>query len=232
MTVIRDTDYTPVQGVPLRGPLAMGGFFIHYLRIRFGESWSPPWIWRPNDTETDIFIISGGVIETEIRNNRPAIFVNVGTARAGDVVIGDRADTARLKVQEGSYSRVDMNMTINCESSNKGESHALGWCVFTALLAAKDVLRTKYQIANMGPFELIPPRPSKKDRETYISTINFAMAYELTWNVEAVQTVIKELDFTMDLQHEQDPTSFLTRIYVQSLDVTTQEELWPMNYHS
>jgi len=220
MTVIRDTDYKPVQGVPLKGPLAMGGFLIHYLRIRFSEEWSPPWVWRPNELETELFITSGNVIETEIRNNRPAIFINVGTARAGDVVIGDRADTSRMRVYEESYSRVDMNMTINCESPNKGEVHALAWCVFTALLAAKDVLRTKYQIANMGPFELIPPRPSKKDRETFISTINFAMAYELTWNVDAVQTVIKELDLTLDLQHEQDPTSFLTRIYLQSLDQT------------
>lgn len=215
---IRDTDYKPNKNVPLRSPLAFGGFILHYLRIRFSESWDPPYVYRPDDTETELFIVSGNTIANEIQNNRPAIYVNMGSAQSSDFVIGDRAHTEFFRDKENSYTRVDMSVTINCESPNRGESHGIGWLVYTALLSAKDVLRTKYQIANMGPFELIPPRPSKKDRETFISTINFRMSYELSWNVDAVQTVIREFELSLDLNTNRDPSSYLTKLYVQSLD--------------
>jgi len=220
--VIRDTDYKPVPNVPLKSPLAIGGFFIHYLRKRYDEAYGAPWCWREDELETDLFITSGNVIETEIRNNRPAIFVNIGQSSLGDVVIGDNAETLVARTKKYSYNRVNQGITINCESPLKGESHQLGWYTFVAIAAARDVLRAKYRIPNMGDFMLIPPRPAKKDRETFISTINLSLTYELTWNVDAVQTDIRELAFELDLTSANDPTGFLTKIYLQSLGKTTQ----------
>jgi hypothetical protein len=221
---IRDTDYKPQENVSLRSPLAIGGFFIHYLRTRFNEAYSPPWVWREDDTLTDLFVVAGSTIENEIRNNRPAVYVNVGPLREGSMVIGNNFQTEWLQDKKFSYSRIDMSVTVNCESSNRGECHLLGWSVFTALIAAQDVLRTKYRIANIGPFELIPPRPSKLDRETFISTVTIALSYELTWNVTAVQTAIKEIDLRLDMQGMSDPSGYLTQIYVSSIKDTKNPE--------
>ena len=68
-------------------------------------------------------------------------------------------------------------------------------------------------------------RKTKKDKETWVSTINLALSYELTWNVTAVQTAIKEIDFIFDIKATQDPTGFLTEIYLSSLSETTNPNL-------
>jgi hypothetical protein len=222
MTVIRDTDYKPTTNVPLKSPLAIGGFLIHFLRGRYSEPFGAPWIWRPNELDTDLFITSGNVIENELRNNRPAIYVTVGQSSLADVVLGDNAETLVRREQKFSYNKINLGVTINCESASRGESHQLGWFTFVSLAAARDVLRAKYRLPNMGNFSMSAPRPAKKDRETFVTSINLALTYELTWNVDKVQTDIKEIFFSLDLQADRDPTQFLTEIYLQSLDKTKQ----------
>lgn len=217
---IRDTDYKPQDTIPLRSPLAIGGFFIHFLQQRFLPHHNLPWAWTDDDTTTGIFIISGGVIETEIRNNRPAIYVATGPLRGGSIVLGNRADESWRKEQKSSYVRIDMNVTINCESPNIGEASALGWTVFSSAMAAQDVLRTKYQIANIGPFDLVPPRPATKDRETYVSPVNIGLNYEFSFHVEAVQTFIKEINVSLDIKSNNDPTGYLTELYLGSIGNT------------
>jgi len=222
---IRDTDYKPVPNVALRSPLAIGGFFIHFLQQRFREGVDAPYIWRPDFLDTELFITSGGSIENELRNNRPALYVNIGSMRSSSIVVGDKSHEPLNIVRESSYTRIDMNMTINCETPNVGESHNLGWMVYYSIIAAQDVIRSKYHIANMGPFELIPPRPSKKDRNLWIATINFGLNYEITWRTEAVQTFIKEFIMNLELNAGQNIPQYLTQVYAEARgNLPTTEE--------
>ena len=214
----RDDDYKPQNTIALKSPLAIGGYFIHFLQRRFLAYNLLPWAWTDDDLTTGIFITSGGVIETELRNNRPAIYVTIGELRGGPVVIGNRAANEFLIEKKYNYSRIDLNVAINCESPNSGEAFAIGWIVFSSVMAAQEVIRDKYQISNIGPFGLVPPRPSNKERETYVSTVNVGLTYEFTFNVEAVQTFIKEIDVSLDINANNDPTGFLTRLYVGSVE--------------
>ncbi|MHA1302105.1 MAG: hypothetical protein ACTSPI_00185 [Candidatus Heimdallarchaeaceae archaeon] len=211
----RDTDYSPTEHIPLKSPLAIGGYFIHVLRRRFSDT-TLPWIWNADETETGIFILSGEIINQDIRNARPALYVNIGALRISDVVVGDRASTEWRREKEYSMSRVDMNITINSESRNKGESHGIAWYTTTAIVAAKDVIRTKYNIANMGPFNLNAPVPNKLDVEFFVSSLTFGISYEVSWNVDAVQTTIKELDILLNAETDESHSEFLTRIYLKN----------------
>ena len=214
---IKDNDYKPVSNIPLRSPVAIGGFFLHFLRQRFSPGFhTEPWVWDPDITKTGIIIETGQTVENEVRNKRPAIYVLAGPSRAGNLVVGDKV-TEQLRIETKDFTtRVDMNMTVNCESSKKTESHLLGWICFSSLIAAQEILRTKYHIANIGPFNMNPPVPGKKDKEMFVCGTTLGLSYDITWKSTAVQTFIKSFDLSLNLVGDQPESEFFTRIYLES----------------
>jgi hypothetical protein len=212
---IRDTDYIPIESIPLKSPIAIGGFFIHFLQQRFKEGQHPLYAWKEDILDTDIVIASGYTITNEIRNTRPALYVTMGQLQSDPIVLGDRASNILNVVKEFSYHRVNTSVTINVESNNRGESYNLGWFVFSSLLAAQDVIREKYMIYNLGPFSMNPPMPSNKDATSWVSQISAGISYELTSAVEPVQTFIRELDLTLQLvDNDTSVPGFFTKIYL------------------
>ena len=81
--------YTIQKYVPLKSPMALGGFFIHFLRTRFREGQEyVPWYWDSDLTKTQIIIETGDTVTNEQRNQRPALWVNVGRVSNNPIVIG------------------------------------------------------------------------------------------------------------------------------------------------
>lgn len=211
---IRDTDYKPQKAIPLKSPLAIGGFMIHFLRQRFlPKKGTEPWTWSPDPTQTAIVIESGQTTENEVRNKKPGIYVNLSTLTAMDLVIGDKAFEPLNIRTESSIARLNLGVGISIESPKRGECFSIGWIVHSSFLAAHDLLRQKYEFIDMGPFTLNPPVPSKKDQEIFISAVTFNISYDVTWKETAVQTFVNDIELTIDLQGKTSPTEFFTDIY-------------------
>jgi len=186
-------------------PLAVIGLFVFALRARFGDTeYAPlPWVWddelRPDpyaeDEPTKIFIESTYNVANPERNYRPAIYVGRGggAVTIDKVTVDNRAGVHLPSGLTAYHCYATMPISLECEAETSGESSAIAETAWAYVLSSRDILRRNFGFHEVTEPALGDTAPSKKDKETWVTPVQFRVQYDMRWGVTPIAPRLRDM---------------------------------------
>lgn len=175
----------PEQGQPVTirpgSGLAMIGLFVEIIRKRFPAGSGLPWTWDADPKKMSVAIESAFNEDKAHRNFRAAIYVDHDDQVTGRTVIGDSAGQNLKTGLKGFWALRTTPIVIECVASKRAESATLGDLVDIYLHASNDLIQAKFGLHEMTPPTLGRTQPSARDKEQWITPINFSVQYAVRW---------------------------------------------------
>lgn len=206
-------------------PLAIVALFTEIIRERFRPGNGLAWAWSENPTsapeETNqpdaarkIVIEPAFNTRLEVRNARPAIFVDKGETAAGKVVIGHFAGQELKTGLRGFYSLGTVPIEIEVVSDSKGESAILGDLVWFYLLSGRELVRETFGIHEFTQPVLGRTGVYEADKTLWSTKILFEIQIDLRWTTQPISPVLKDIVLRFRKSGETNPDRFLLRQYI------------------
>ena len=191
--------------VVIKSPLDILGIFLVTIRERFidpGEDF--PWVWKADPKDTTLFIEAGAGDETNMKDARPAIYVDRGTIIFPKVVIGDFAGEQRHTGIKGFFTTGTGQMTVDCVSKNRGESAILGDLVQTFILMSSDEILKAHNLRDITPVTLGATEIWEKDERLFNTRVTSEIVFDIKWTVTPVvggdRTKISGIDAKLSIE--------------------------------
>jgi hypothetical protein len=196
------------QDIFYGSPLALIGVFVEVIRARFrGLNNGTPWLWkddpRPAPEETgdqgaprSLYVESGLTDDPEARQFRPAIYVEKEETRYEKVVVGDRYGIRREDRFEAYYALTETPMTVQCVSTNKGESAVIGDHTWFHLMATKNLVRETFNIHELSNFTIGKTQPYRRSPDvdnSWSTPISFTCRVEMRWFTRPNAPLLQEI---------------------------------------
>lgn len=162
------------------------GAYVAVVRDRFTSSGSDsfPWQFSKDPAKTRIFIDSGSVDTYEPKDARPGVFIDRSSLVFQKLAINNMADTDLTTGITKFYCMGGGQVSIDCISSNRGESSTLGDIVATHVLMSDDVFRAALGFRDMSPVTLGATQPWEKDDRTFVTRVTSEFTYDMSWVME------------------------------------------------
>jgi len=192
-------------------PLAVIGLFVFAVRARFEytEGAPLPWVWddelRPfNDEDGDplpegsprkLFIESTYNVANPDLNYRPAIYIGRG---GGAVSIAKVSVDNRVGVHlptgfTAYHCYATMPITFECEAETSGESSAIAETAWAYVLSSRDIFRRNFGFHEVTEPVLGDTEHSKKDKEIWVTRVQFQVQYDMRWGVTPIAPRLRNL---------------------------------------
>ena len=159
------------------------GAYVALIRDRFtGRSFDNfPWKYSQDSDKTRIYIEAGSVDTHEQKDARPSIYVDRSSMVFQKMAINNLADKD-LKTGKSTFYCVGAGqVSIDCISSNRGESSILGDIVSTHILMSGDIFRSLLHFRDMSPVTLGATQPWEKDDRVFVTRVSSEFTYDITW---------------------------------------------------
>lgn len=198
-------------------PLAMIGLFVEVVRMRFQASvvgTDLPWVWDEDVNKTTIAIESAYNEDKEVRDKRPAIFIDVDGATLGRVVVGDRVGMANKTSQEGFWSLDTQPILMECVAAKKGESYLLADLVRIYLHASSDLIQASFGLHEMTPIVISRTQPLQKDKDCWITPLTFSVQVNVKWTTTPTRPLLNEIITKISTSSDKDATTYFQRVAV------------------
>lgn len=190
--------------VAVGSPLAVLAVFTELIRARFRVDNALSWVWDPNatpaSTETNDpdaprkLIIEAAFNEsTEIRNYRPAIFVDRGEISPGKVSIGNFAGQELKTGRRGFFAMATVPIDIEVVSERKGESATLADITWFFLLASQEQINATFGFHSITPPVLGRTAPFEQDKGVWSTHVAFEVQYPLRWSTVPVSPLLADI---------------------------------------
>ncbi len=174
-------------------PLAIIGLFVEVIRKRFAPSQNALYQWNADPKRTQIAVDSAWNEDDEIRNKRPAVYVDRDETTPGRTVLGDFAGQNLFSGKKGFWSLATVPIAIECVAAKKGESGILGDSVWIYLLASSDLIQAKFGLHEMTPPTLGRTAEYERDKKAWITPINFTVQFNLRWTNTPIAPMMQEI---------------------------------------
>ena len=159
------------------------GAYVALIRDRFtgGSFDNFPWKYSQDSDKTRIYIEAGSVDTHEQKDARPSIYVDRSSMVFQKMAINNLADKD-LKTGKSTFYCVGAGqVSIDCISSNRGESSILGDIVSTHILMSGDIFRSLLHFRDMSPVTLGATQPWEKDDRVFVTRVSSEFTYDITW---------------------------------------------------
>jgi len=162
------------------------GSYVAVVRDRFkgNDSKSFPWQYNEDSSSTRIFIDAGSVDTYEPKDARPGIFVDRSSMVFQKLAINNMAELNLKTGKTGFYCMGGGQVSIDCISSNRGESSTLGDIVATHVLMSDDIFRAALGFRDMSPVTLGATQPWEKDDRTFVTRVTSEFTYDMSWQID------------------------------------------------
>jgi hypothetical protein len=162
------------------------GAYVAVIRDRFkGADYKDfPWRYTEDEAKTRIFIDAGSVDTYEPKDARPGIFVDRSSMVFQKLAVNN---LAHLDLKTGIskfYCMGGGQVSIDCISSNRGESSTLGDIVATHVLMSDDIFRAALGFRDMSPVTLGATQPWEKDDRTFVTRVTSEFTYDMSWQID------------------------------------------------
>ncbi len=186
-------------------PLAVIGLFVFALRARFEDSVGAPlpWVWddtlRPEtyteDEPVKLYIESMYNVANPQRNYRPAIYVGRGggTVTIDKISVDNRVGVHLPTGLTAYHCYATMPLVFECEAETSGESSAIAETAWAYVLSSRDILRRNFGFHEVTEPALGDTVPSKKDKETWATPVQFRVQYDMRWGVTPIAPRLREM---------------------------------------
>jgi len=206
-------------------PLAIVALFTEVILERFRPGNGLAWVWSENPTsstaETNqedaarkIVIEPAFNTRLEVRNARPAIYIDKGETSAGKVAVGHFAGQQLPTGLRGFYSLATIPIEIEVVSDSKGESAVLADVSWFYLLAGREVVRETFGIHEFTPPILGRTGIYEADKTLWSTKIAFEIQIDLRWVTKPMSPVLRDIVLRFRSSGETDPNKFLLTKYL------------------
>lgn len=212
--------------IAVASPLAIVALFTEVVRERFRPSNNLSWVWTENPTpqKTEenteeqprkILIEPAFNENTEVRNFRPAIYIDKGETAAGKVAIGNFVGQHLPTGMRAFYALGTSPMDIEVVSDVKGESAILADLVWFYLLAGREQIRATFDLHEMTPPILGRTVPFDGDKNQWSTHITFEVQFNLRWRTLPIGPLLADIVMRYRDSKETNPDTFLLKQYIK-----------------
>jgi hypothetical protein len=212
--------------IAVGSPLALIALLTEIVRERFRPGNGLAWAWDENSTpqkteentedEPRRIVIEPAFNEnTEVRNFRPAIYIDKGETAAGKVAIGNFVGQKLSTGLRAFYALGTSPIDIEVVSDVKGESAILGDIVWFYILAGREQIRSAFDIHEMTPPILGKTVPFEGDKGQWSTHISFEVQFNLRWSTLPMGPLLEDIILRYRDSKETNPDVFLLRQYIK-----------------
>lgn len=212
--------------IAIGSPLAIVALFTEIVRERFRPGNGLAWAWNENSTPVATeantedaprrIVIEPAFNEnTEVRNFRPAIYIDKGETSAGKVAIGNMAGKQLHTGLTGYYALGTAPMDIEVVSDVKGESSILGDIVWFYILAGRDLIRSTFGLHELTPPILGKTVPFEGDKGQWSTHITFEVQFDLRWTTLPISPLLTDIIARYRDSKETNPDVYLLKQYIK-----------------
>lgn len=196
--------------------MAVIGVFVEVVRGRFMPDQGLPWVWNNDPKATEITIESAFNEDTQLRNTRPAIFIDRDEQIRGRTVLGDFVGQQNTSSLRGFWALDTMPILIECVAAKKAESAIIGDVTSWFLGASSDLIQAAFGLHEMTPCTLGRTQPSERDKGEWITPITFSVQFSARWTNKPAAPLLQQIITRVEASGEDNATAFFEEIALPS----------------
>lgn len=205
-------------------PLAVVGIFLEVLRARFRADSGMPFVWHTDPSESGIQIEMGYNKHVEARDMQRALVVNRLATVPLQLVVGHNVGTHLPTAKRGYYTHFLVRMSIDCVSTDMGESMYLADVVQFLLLAAREPISAAYSFHEIGVPEMGQTAPFVLDADKFSTTVSFEVQIHARWTTMKIAPILAQVGIrVVDSDTGKDAAGHFVDVAMQS-----SERVWPL----
>jgi hypothetical protein len=212
--------------IAVGSPLAIVALFTEIVRERFRVGNDLAWAWSENSTpqvseentedQPRRIVIEPAFNEnTEVRNFRPAIYVDKGETAAGKVALGNFVGQHLPSGFRAFYALGTIPIDIEVVSDAKGESAILADITWFYILAGRDLIRSSFGLHELTPPILGRTVPFDGDKGQWSTHITFEIQFDLRWTTLPISPLLEDIVIRFRDSNEPNPDTFLLKQYIK-----------------
>jgi hypothetical protein len=212
--------------IAVGSPLAIVALFTEIVRERFRPGNGLSWEWNENptpqateanteDAPRKIIIEPAFNENTEVKNFRPAIYIDKGETAAGKVALGNFVGQQLHTGLRGFYALGTAPLDIEVVSEARGESATLADIVWFYILAGREQIRKTFDLHEMTPPILGKTVPFEGDKGQWSTHISFEVQFNLRWTTLPVGPLLEDIVARYRDSNETNPDVFLLKQYIK-----------------
>ena len=196
------------------------------IRERFRSTNNLAWYYDENptpqpteDNDIDgprkITILPAFAVDSDIRNFKPAIYVDRDTFSAQQVAVGN---TAYKKLNTGAtayYAHGNTTIDLEIVGNTPLESTVIADIVWFYLLSGRDVIRSTLGFRDMSLPVISNTVPSKDDKTTWVTHVTFSVQVNLRWITVPISPILREIALKYQRSGETNPDTYLLAQYLR-----------------
>ena len=216
--MLTPSDLNQLPSITLQSPLAIMGAFIYLVRDRFAPKWNLNWQWTDDAATTGLWVEAQYNEHTEVRDGRPGVFIDREQTTYGKVSTGHLDQTQPRILQTDlthyiSFGQTDIS--IDCLSTQRGESMMLGDTVQSYIESSKYVIMKVFGFRDISPLMMGKTQAFAKQVDLHQTSISFRVEYETRWATTPVAPILRGLQTSLQ-ETKQGVNSALAEIYLKS----------------
>ena len=178
------------------------GAYVAVIRDRFkGADFKDfPWRYSEDPSKTKLFIDAGSVDTYESIDARPGIYVDRSSMVFQKLALNNLADMDMQTGVKKFYCMGGGQASIDCISSNRGESSTLGDIVATHILMSDDIFRSALGFRDMSPVTLGATQAWEKDDRTFVTRVTSEFTYDMSWRQDPLAQRLERIFGTVKPQ--------------------------------
>ena len=207
-------------------PVAILALFTEIVRARFQPGNGLSWVWTPNptpdpneenteDAPRKVLIEPAFSEGDEVRNFRPAIFIDKQETILPKTIIGNFAGARLPKGLRAFYGLATVPMDIEVISDKRGESSLLADITWFYLLAGREQIQATFNLQDMSNPVLGKTIPQEVDKRTWVTHITFTINVNFRWSTIPISPVLHEIVAKFRASGETNPDVFLLKQYIR-----------------
>lgn len=178
-------------------PLAVLGIFIETLRERFGPQANLGLVWKEDLQTTDIAIEAGYNVEAGARDVGRGLYINRLNASPQQIAIADRVGVHLPDHMEGFTCMMQSQITIDCISSDAGESAILADIVQSFFIGSRQIFCAMYGFHDFGLAEMAQTLPYENDQQKFITTVSLVVQFQARWTTVKIRPLLQGVGVRM-----------------------------------
>lgn len=206
-------------------PLAVVALFTEVVRQRFRPENELAWVWTPNPTPSSgesntpdaprkILIEPAFNTQVQVRNFRPAIFIDRGDVSAHPVTVNNVVHTRLTDMKEWYYTIATMPIEIEAVSGSKGESATLADLVWFYLLAGRRAISSTFGLHEISNPTLGGTVPFESDQKAWSTRVSLVAQIHLRWSVTPIAPLMAGVTVNYRASDASNMDEFLLRQYL------------------
>jgi hypothetical protein len=212
--------------VHIGSPIALEALMTEIVRERFRPGNGLAWVYADNatplateandpDAPRRIVIEPSFNINDELRNTRPAIFVEKGETQAQKVAVNNFVGQELKSGTKGFYALSTVPVDIEAVSDTKGESALLADLVWFYLLAGRESIRATFGIHDVSEPLLGRTTPFDSDKTAWSTKVSLTLQVEFRWWTVPISPLLREIVVRFQQSGETNPDAYLLKRYIR-----------------